>query len=344
MLKFPKKSANKINFILSIIFLLLVTTLTVIAVLKKPRVLVLHSYATDYSWVNDINKGILRRLDKYSYNMRWHYMDTKRHPSEHFKQRAGASALAMIDEWDPHIIIAVDDNAQKWVTRHLIDHPKIKIVFTGVNGTLEDYGFQDAKNVTGVLERLPFEAFRTAFIDFLGDKGKKIVHISDNSTTSTMVKKELDKINWQPLDLVKSIKIDTFEEWKKEVNDVNDNADFLLITHYHTLKYSAEDQRMVPPIDVVKWTEENTNIPIVGSWGFFVEDGGSMAIAVSPFEQGEEAAQMAINLLAGEEIHNIPIKTGKLFMLYIREEGMKRRNISVPLLFESFARATDTYY
>lgn len=30
-------------------------------------------------------------------------------------------------------------------------------------------------------------------------------------------------------------------------------------------------------------------------------------------------------------------------MLYIREEGMARRNIHVPLLVESFARATNTY-
>ena len=65
----------------------------------------------------------------------------------------------------------------------------------------------------------------------------------------------------------------------------------LLITHYHTIRRSAHDAAVVPPREVLQWTEQNSRIPLVGCWNFFVEDGGALAFAVSSFEQGDEAAK-----------------------------------------------------
>lgn len=36
--------------------------------LNKPRVFILHSYDTDYSWVTDINEGFARVLKNKAYN------------------------------------------------------------------------------------------------------------------------------------------------------------------------------------------------------------------------------------------------------------------------------------
>ncbi len=75
--------------------------------MSRPTVLVLHSYATDYSWVRDVNLGINRVLKHKSlYGVRWYYMDTKRHPSAEYKKSAGIAARAMIEKMQPDIIIA----------------------------------------------------------------------------------------------------------------------------------------------------------------------------------------------------------------------------------------------
>ena len=45
---------------LTIVFIVLLIMFLVMANLSKPRVFILHSYALDYSWVRDINEGLMR--------------------------------------------------------------------------------------------------------------------------------------------------------------------------------------------------------------------------------------------------------------------------------------------
>ncbi len=86
--------------------------------LAKPRILVLHSYDLDYSWVRDVNVGLNRVLRGKPYNVRWHYMDTKRNPSNDFRERAGLLARRIIGDWKPDLIIAVDDDPQKYAVMY----------------------------------------------------------------------------------------------------------------------------------------------------------------------------------------------------------------------------------
>ena len=158
---------NKIIKNLTRVFVVLLLIFIVVINLKKPRILILHSYDLDYSWVRDINDGINRVLSDKAYSIKWHYMDTKRHPSNEFKEKAGNTARVMIDSWNPDLILAIDDNAQKYVAQKYNNHDKMKIVFTGVNAELNAYGYDQAKNVTGVLERIPFNEFREVFSQIL---------------------------------------------------------------------------------------------------------------------------------------------------------------------------------
>ena len=96
----------------------------------KPHILVLHSYDKSYSWVKDVNIGLKRELDKRGdYAVTWHYLDTKRHPDDSYKNNVGIVVRRMIDEAPPNVIIAVDDDAQQYVTRYYLERPDIKIVF-----------------------------------------------------------------------------------------------------------------------------------------------------------------------------------------------------------------------
>ena len=78
----------------------------------KPRVLILHSYATDYSWVNDVNKGIDEVIGKKPFSVKYYYLDTKKRPDTGYMTNAGIAARNLINKWKPDVIIAVDDEAQ----------------------------------------------------------------------------------------------------------------------------------------------------------------------------------------------------------------------------------------
>lgn len=334
-----------INQLLTITFFICLCVFLVTGSINKPRVLVLHSYATDFSWVTDIDKAIARVLEKKPYSIRYHYMDTKRHPDAAFKQKAGLTARNMIASWKPNVIIAVDDNAHQFVCKYFINDPNINIVFTGLNGTPEQYGYDKAANVTGVLERIPYSALKEVFLQVIKTENRSIIHISDSSETSQYIHDELVSFDWAPLKLVDSIQIDTFEEWKQTLGEISDKADFLLVTHYHTIVRSDKDQTVVPPREIMNWTMQNTKMPTIGCWGFNVEDGGMMAVGVSPFEQGELAAQMAVDIIDnGKSPGEIPVKLNQLYVMYLRESGLKAHNVELPMIYEAFARATNSYF
>ncbi len=321
-----------------IVFVIMVKT-------TKPRILILHSYAPDFTWVAQINTGVQRVLKGKPYSIRYHYMDTKRHPDEDFKIKAGIAARKMIDQWKPHVIIAVDDNAQEYVAKHYCNRPGINIVFCGVNAEHTDYGYDRASNVTGILERIPIASVREGLQSAFYPERRRIYHIADASETSEYISVELNAYNWEPFHFGKSVLCEAFDEWKGAVREATASADILLITHYHTIRRSAQDPSTVPPREVIRWTMENTPLPIVGCWGFFVEDGGVLAFALSSFEQGEEAAKMASSIVENrKKPHEIPVSVSRQLLVCAREGELKRHHINLPAIYEAFARATGNYF
>ncbi|MEM7759845.1 MAG: ABC transporter substrate binding protein [Cyanobacteria bacterium P01_A01_bin.40] len=337
-----KIADSKIPIVLFLICSLIFFTY---ASLQKPRVLILHSYSTSFAWVRDINVGIQRVLAKQPYKIQYYYMDTKRNPDPAYKAKVAEIAKQNIIDWEPNVIIAIDDNAQSLVAKEFINNPKIKIVFTGVNAEPETYGYDTANNVSGLLERIPFDSIKEAFVQILPENRRRIVHYSDSSPTSDAVHLEMDNFNWEPIELIEHVKLETFAEWQQAILNADRKADFLFLTHYHTLKRSAEDPSTVSPQEVMAWTMANSPLPDIGCWGFYVDDGGMLALGVSPYEEGEVAAQMTVDILEHDRSpQDLGIKTSRLYVSYARESRLQKYQIQLPKVYESFARATNNYY
>jgi ABC transporter substrate binding protein len=319
---------------------------------SKPRVLILHSYDTEYSWVRDINTALNRKLGTKPYILRWHYMDTKRNPDDAFKQRSGVLARRIIDEWRPDILIAIDDDAQRYAARFYANDPRLKIVFAGINGEIAPYGYDKAKNVTGILERKQWLGVKNLILEAVrprvpADRPVKIAYIGD---TSGSVKEDthfLEAFDWKPFILHRSKLVKTFDEWKAEATRANEEADVLVTTNYRRIQVSEADaKKFVAPEDLVKWTEDNTpKIPVIGTNGFYVEDGGMIAIATSPFEQGRVAAEMTVAILDKKaDPKSLPVQATQQFISYMRADRMAANNFIVPQVYESFSRAMNNYY
>jgi hypothetical protein len=337
---------NRLRLLLISLFLAAAMAVVVAYNLHKPRVLVLQSYDLGYPWTREVTVGVRRVLDEHShFAVRWFYMDTKRHPWKEFREKMGLSARQAIDRWQPDVVIAVDDDAQEFVTRHYVNHPRIRIVFAGVNGGIEPYGFVGAANVAGIFERKDLPALKQALLVLRWPRTAsgplRVVHIGDKSKSVEHDDHHIREFDWAPLINLPSRKPGTFDEWKKAVLDVQGQTDFILTTNYRRISRSQTDGSLVPPEEVVAWTLANSRVPVVGTNGFFVEDGGELAIGTSPFEQGEVAARMAIRLLAGESAGSIPHASTRQFVVYMRSARMHRRGMELPPLYEAFARATN---
>ncbi len=342
--------SSKFKTLLIWIFLILTLSGMAKYKLNQPRVLILHSYATDYSWTRDIDIGLKRMLDsKFGYKLLWHYMDTKNHPDKEFKRKAGAVARRAIDGLMPRLIIAIDDDAHIYAVKEFAGNPEVSIIFAGINGSVEPYGYHKVPNVTGIYERKPLQNLRRALQQMRGpngvELGRRIMQLGDQSDSVQADVKEIGAFNWAPFEIANSAQVDTFDDWKQAVLTSKATADLILISNYHNIYETAAKQKLVLPSEVMKWTEANSPIPVVGMGGFMVEEGGMFAVGTSGFEQGEISARMAIQVLDRSAIPNtIPQALPRQFLVYMRGPLLAKHGITLPPVYEAFARASNNYY
>lgn len=333
---------------LALVFVLAVVAAAVAHNLTKPRVLILHSYDPQYAWTRDVDVGLTRILADRTARLaiRRHYMDLKRHPWPQAKANAGRIARKVIDEWRPDLVIAVDDDAQEYAAKHYAGRSDIRIVFAGVNGDAEAYGYGGADNVTGILERLPLPAMRDALLSMQA-KGRplRLLELGDRSATVLEDHRRILAYDWRPIEYVDAQLVGDFEQWQQIVLAAAGRADVLLVTNYRMLARSAQDKTLVPPKEVIAWSVRHSPVPMVGTNGFFVEDGGMLAVAKSPFEQGEAAATLALAIVEkGKAPSSIPVTASSNFVILMRPGEMARHGVRLPDWYESFARATNGYY
>lgn len=85
---------------------------------EQRKILIVHSYGTSMTWVNDIDQGIDRALSTERAGefknliVRRHYMNLLGQNDCNIRKNAAAVARFTIDDWKPEVIVLVDDIAQ----------------------------------------------------------------------------------------------------------------------------------------------------------------------------------------------------------------------------------------
>ncbi|AVR97180.1 ABC transporter substrate-binding protein [Pseudoduganella armeniaca] len=317
--------------------------------MHRPVIFILHSYDTGYAWVRDINVGINRVLKQpYLYRTQWYYMDTKRHPFEEHNLRAGSAARHAIDRVRPDILIAIDDDAQRFAARYYIGDPHMKIVFAGVNGTARDYGYDRARNVTGILERLPLDALLEALASArAGPAGvplRRVAVLGERSVSVSGDMAQIARYDWHPLTIDTIVQVATWPEWQHSVLSLGARNDALLLAGYRGLARSPHDRTLVPPAEVAAWTEAHSPVPVIALNAFHIEDGGMLAIGTSPYELGEVAARLALDLaLEQVPVASRPITESHQFIVSMSGARLSARGFWMPRIYEAAARTGDLY-
>lgn len=341
---------KKFTILIMATFILTLTGIVLHKNINKPRILVLHSYSDDYVWTRQINVGLDRVFGKVQgVDIRYHEMRTKKMSGKGYKHRAGIAGRSTIELIRPNVIIAVDDDAQKYVAKQYVNNPDIKIVFAGINGSPEPYGYLEANNVTGILERKPAVAlseFILLISESLGIIGQKpkAIFLADESHSTERDGDYLDSIDWVGIDYLGRHPNSTFDDWQSAVKNMKGKADFILVGGYRKLHKSPGSTKFVNAKEVMTWTEANSPVPVIGMNTFNSEEGAMLSFGVSPYEQGEVAASMAIKLIEGVDIKSLPIQTSSQYVIAMRQSALDARNISVPKIFETLSRATNNYF
>jgi hypothetical protein len=143
---------KKIAILIVALFFVLSTMACASGSKAKKKILYIDSYHAAYPWSAGITAGIQKIMSpRHDVELKIFRMDTKRNQSEEFKKAAALKAKALIESWQPDVVIASDDNASKYLIVPYYKDGTLPFVFCGVNWDAGVYGFP-CRNVTGMVE------------------------------------------------------------------------------------------------------------------------------------------------------------------------------------------------
>lgn len=336
--------------VLSVMFLAIMLITAVIFNISKPRVLILQSYDSEYPWTRDIDVGLNRIARNWTnYSVTRHYMDTKKNSDAQSLERTGIIARQTIKRYAPHVLIAIDDLAQQLAAQYFVNDPQIQIVFAGVNGSVESYGYDTAMNVTGIFEKKQLHAVKETILALeskkkISNPNPKIIYVLDASASLQQDRSLIDNYNWLPVNYSGSYVAENYLNWQQIIEEESGKVDYIIVANYRKLPQTEKAKIFANPEEVMSWTDKHSKVPVIGINSFNVEDGAAISVGVSPFEQGTVAAKMAETILEKKiKANKIPMVESKQYIVAIRESSLKMKHMQLPKIYEAFGRATDNF-
>ncbi|BCS94945.1 hypothetical protein DSLASN_05770 [Desulfoluna limicola] len=303
-----------------------------------PKVMLLHSYHASNQWDLSVEEGVRDALaDEYyipdeNLILKSFYMDTKRRTSPEWKEDVGKMAREAIEHLAPKVVIALDDNSQKYVVRRMPAADNA-FVFAGVNRDPEEYGIisnreKPGGNITGALERERFGE-SLAFLRRIAPEVKRLALISDASPTGTPVVQRIKSLAPEHgAHVTASLQTNDFTAWKAFVKKAQTQADALVVVVYHTLKDDTGTH--VPSEEVLAWTTRHSTLPDMGFWPWAVSDGLLCSDAISGYEQGYYVGTITAYILGGQSPGDFPVASPRTGQPCINSARAEALGITIP--------------
>jgi ABC-type uncharacterized transport system substrate-binding protein len=278
------------------------------------KVLFVDSYHQGYPWSDGIESGVHEVLDESGVELKIIRLDTKNNTDEAFGVAAGLDAKSEIEAFNPDVVIACDDNAQKYLVVPHFKGTDIPFVFCGVNWDASDYGYP-ADNVTGMIEvELPDQLVNIlkGYTD-----GERVGYLTIDTETE---RKVVDTYNERFFDSqLTPYWVTNQDEFKNAFIQAQEEVDILFMGN-NAGSPSWDEAEMQ------KFILENTSIP-TGSINDWMAHYSLLTLAKSANEQGQWAAQTALNIIDGTAVTDIEISENKKGNVIVNLEIADRLSI-----------------
>jgi len=290
-----------------------------------PKCLYVSSYHKGYDWSDGVEEGIRSVLDGQC-QLRQFDMDTKRRKSTQEKQQAADLAFELIQAWKPDIVITSDDNAAKYLIVPKHDKVDIPFVFSGVNWTVEEYGFP-FQNVTGIVEVAPIEPMLTKAIELSG--GLSAVYLGADTLTEgknfQRIKSGAEKLGIK----LEKVLVADFEAWAVAFTKAQ-YLDFIVMGSNSGIENWNEEQ-------AESYAIENSQKLSVTNHAWMMSVTG-LGFTKIPQEHGQWAAEAGLAILSGTSPSSIPVATNRKWELWMNNALVDKAEVVVPTTFSRRAK------
>ncbi len=283
------------------------------------RIFWLESYHAENPWTKSMGMAIRETLSGHDVDLKIFHMDTKRNNTEDYIKRTAKRAVNEIHAYHPDVVIASDDNASKHVVMPFFKNTSLPIVFCGVNGSPDLYGYPYS-NATGIIEVDPFPKLLYCLnhicpiskVGYLAEDG---ISARSNGYVYKM-QTRFECVQYYA---------HTFDEWKDSFLRAQKEVDVLVIGNTSAIKSWDQDK-------AIEFVMKETRIP-TGCILAFVARLTFIGCIKIPEEHGRYAAQTALEIINGTPPDSIGIATSKEAMLIVNLKIAEANGIKVPRSF-----------
>ena len=285
---------------------------------EEAKCLFISSYHQGYAWSDGVERGLRRTLED-KCRLRQFDMDTKRKKTKDDKIAAAAAAKALIESWQPDVVITADDNAAKYLIQPFYRDKDLPFVFCGINWTVKEYGFP-YRNVTGMIEVAPVKAMIEEAKALAGG-ASRVLYIGANTSTE---KKNASRIRKAAEELGLEFEqhfAATLQSWIAAYM-AGQAYDFIIIGSNAGINDWDTDRAFeaIKPV---------TARPTVTSheWMMPVTMLGMTKV---PEEQGEWAGKVALQILDGAAPNSIPVIANRKWDLFLNPALIEAGGLELP--------------
>jgi len=320
---------NKILF-LKLIFIIIFSTTLSAEFTDKKNILVLHSYHSGMTWVENINKAINDTLQPKANNylVYTEYMDTKRHSSSDYYKSLEELYKKKYKDIEFDIILSSDNNAFNFLIKKRDEiFGNVPVSFCGVNGFEKDM-LEGVKNFTGAIEQFSDKETINTILK-LHPEVKNLYIINDYLPTGLAWKKDMqknlkdynDKIN-----ITYSENI-TLDELRNKISSF-DNDTVILLGVY----FADKNKKYITYEKIGGYLLKKSKAPIYCLLNFNISSNIIGGKVISGYSQGEAMSKIAIRILDGFDPKEIHIQSSEANNYIFNYNGIKKYNINESLL------------
>jgi hypothetical protein len=313
----------------------------------KPRIMVLHSYSQDLPWSRDVDSGIKKVLktNRLPVTVKWYYLDLASNQQGDHLKNAVTEAQRAISRANPDVLIAVDDESNKYVASGFAGKGKPKVLFVAILQSPKLYGYEGAGNATGIVEQLPLYAVSDALLTVRKGRSARIAVLAMDDVTGRAELAQVQSFRWGDHRLTAFQASNSFTEWQKFTSRVAGQADVLLVMSYGGLERGNGDHREMPRKEIASWLEKNAGPLPLGICETYVEDGGGLGITPAPVDFGQQAMKMALKWIESpKQAPPPPVTSSPHFRIGLRSSLLNARGIELPPIYIEAARIGEAYF
>lgn len=325
------KHCGRILFFL-ILFLFCVPLKVVAAEqVETKNVLILNSYHQGLEWTSGQVDGIKETLCdcESSNNLFIEYMDWKNYPTDENRQRLYEYYKFKYENKPIDIIITTDDVALEFATEYrkeiFSDAP---IVFSGINQDGVIRLAENTERVTGVTEVI--DPTGTIELIYKINPSVKYLYVLYDNTESGLTTGEIISetvaAKFPNLTIIPMNKLE-YSSVLKTVSQLDTDCAVMVTT------YSQDVTGKVIEMDFVNRNiSAESSVPVYHLYDFGLDNGTLGGVLLSSNKQGTYAAELALQILEGADIENMPVIQPASTVAVVDFKQMERFGINKDLI------------